>query len=509
MSARDKIERLQQLFPGSVTETQDPETGQVTLRVAPEQLHTALQAALGDAYCSAEKTMLTQVESYAFTWPGKTAARQQATAPVSVQFQPRPDLSKDPETTSNQLIIGDNLAALKLLREGSGTDSLAGKVRLIYIDPPYNTGNAFIYPDNFRESLRSYTARKPKTTDPEGQKAFDDDADHHGRIHADWLSFMLPRLIVARDLLREDGCIVISIDEHELPNLWKLCEEVFGAENFVECMVYDKKSSAKGVPPTKMIAGVHEYMLVFQRSSAFSFIGRPRSEEGFYNPDNDPRGPWRNTNCKSTVKDPREAFDVEDPATGRRFRDVWAFSPAEMARKAAAGELLFPKADGGQVRMKEYFNAFRNANIPIKSSWGLYDAQYNTQYLTRLMGAKVFLNPKHIRLMRDLLAYTTQGNDIVLDFFGGSGTTADALLSLNAEDGHQRRFVLVQLDVPVEPSSAAGKAGYTTIADLCRDRINRAGAALNPAEAHPNWDGNVGYRVLDLGPPTPVDLKVD
>ena len=169
-----------------------------------------------------------------------------------------------------------------------------------------------------------------------------------------------------------------------------------------------------------------------------------------------------------------------------------------MARKAAAGELIFPKSETGQVRMKEYFNEFRNANIPIKSSLGLYDAQYNTQYLTRLMGAKVFLNPKHIRLMRDLLAFTTQGDDIVLDFFGGSGTTADALLSLNAEDGQRRRFVLVQLDVPVEPASAAGKAGYATIADLCRDRIDRAGAALDPAKAHPDWDGDIGYRVFDV-----------
>ncbi|MGB0746305.1 MAG: DNA methyltransferase, partial [Alphaproteobacteria bacterium] len=228
-------------------------------------------------------------------------------------------------------------------------------------------------------------------------------------------------------------------------------------------------------------------------------IGRPRSPEGFDNPDNDPRGPWRNTNCKSTVKDPREAYEVEDPATGRRFRDVWAFSPVEMARKAGAGELIFPKSQSGQVRMKEYFNEFRNANIPIKSSLGLYDAQYNTQYLTRLMGAKVFLNPKHIRLMRDLLAFTTQGDDIVLDFFGGSGTTADALLSLNAQDGQRRRFVLVQLDVPVEPTSAAGKAGYASIADLCRDRIDRAGAALDPAKAHPDWDGDTGYRVFDVG----------
>ena len=499
MTPNDKITGLQRLFPESVIETRDPSTGAVTRRVDPDRLRAALQVELGQEHLAAE--------TYAFTWPGKAQARRQAAAAPEGRLHPRPDLSKSPETTGHRLIVGDNLTALKLLRAGSAAEpeagseigDLAGQVRLIYIDPPYNTGNAFIFPDNFRESLRSYTARKPRAAATDPQQAAED-ADHHGRFHADWLSFMLPRLEVARDLLREDGCIVISIDENELPNLWKLCEEVFGAENFVECMVYDKKSSAKGVPPAQMIAGVHEYLLVFQRSSAFSFIGRPRSPEGFDNPDNDPRGPWRNTNCKSTVKDPREAFEVEDPATGRRFRDVWAFSPAEMARKAGAGELIFPKSQTGQVRMKEYFNEFRNANIPIKSSLGLYDAQYNTQYLTRLMGAKVFLNPKHIRLMRDLLAFTTQGDDIVLDFFGGSGTTADALLSLNAEDGQRRRFVLVQLDVPVEPTSAAGKAGYASIADLCRDRIDRAGAALDPAKAHPDWDGDTGYRVFDVGP---------
>ena len=213
--------------------------------------------------------------------------------------------------------------------------------------------------------------------------------ESNGKFHSDWCSMMYARLMVARSLLKEDGVILISIDENEVKSLGKICDEVFGESNCVECLVYDKKAAAKGVPPVNMIVGVHEYIYVYAKNySKFKFLGIPRSTDGFSNPDNDPRGIWRNTNIKSTTSETR--YTIVDPATGNTFTDTWAFAENELNRMISEGRLLFPSSPHGQVRAKEYYNEFANANTPIKSSLGLYDAQWNTEMIVKLMGGKFF-----------------------------------------------------------------------------------------------------------------------
>lgn len=325
--------------------------------------------------------------------------------------------NKEIETEKNKsvnlLIEGDNYHSLAVLNF-----THQNKIDVIYIDPPYNTGNNdFIYNDKFIDKEDPFR-------------------------HSKWLSFMEKRLKLAHSLLKNSGAIFISIDDHEVAQLKLLCDEIFNEKNFVECISWEKKSSAKGVPPKNMIVNVHEYILVYQKSDKFSFVGEPRNEEGFSNFDKDPRGPWRNTNIKSTVKHKSQAFSITDPETGNIFTDTWAFSKSELERLIKEKYLIFPKNKNGQVRKKEFYKEFKNANIPIKSSWGLFDNQKNTEMLKKFLGDIVFLNPKPLDLIIYLLKSATNKNSIVLDFFAGSGTTAHALLVANKQDKGERKFIL-------------------------------------------------------------------
>ena len=323
------------------------------------------------------------------------------------------DIGTDKTKPVNLLIEGDNCHSLAVLNF-----THQSRIDVIYIDPPYNTGNKdFTYNDKFVDK---------------------DDPWRHSK----WLSFMEKRLKLAHSLLKNSGAIFISIDDNEVAQLKLLCDEIFGEKNFVECISWEKKSSAKGVPPKNMIVNVHEYILVYQKSDKFSFIGEPRSEESFSNPDNDPRGPWRNTNIKSTVKDKSSAFSITDPKTGNVFTDTWAFSKNELERLIKEKYLIFPKNKNGQVRAKEFYKEFQNANIPIKSSWGLFDNQKNTEMLKKFLGDIVFLNPKPLDLITYLLKSAANKDAIVLDFFAGSGTTAHALLVANKQDQGERKFIL-------------------------------------------------------------------
>ena len=312
------------------------------------------------------------------------------------------------------LVEGDNFHVLSALNM---VDSQTGLVDLIYIDPPYNTGNKdFVYKDRFMSK---------------------DD----GYFHTTWLNFMEKRLILARNLLKESGAILISIDEHEFAQLKLLCDSVFGEKNFVEVFVYDKKSAPKGVPPKNMVASVHEYILCYAKDNdKFSFVGIPRSKTGWSNPDNDPRGLWRNTNIKSTVSD--KTYEVVDPSTGNTFVDTWACSEDTMKRYIEEGRIIFPKNKTGQVRIKEYYNEMTNPNIPIKTSLGLFDGQWNTEMLNKLLNGKKFNNPKHLNLMKLIIGAAANSNAIIMDFFAGSGTTGHAVLELNKEDEGNRKFIL-------------------------------------------------------------------
>jgi adenine-specific DNA-methyltransferase len=459
--------RLAEIFPNCVSETRNPQTGEIKRAIDFDLLRQEL------AYDIVEGPQ----ERYRLDWPGKREALALANEPIRKTLRPCKEESVGFDTTQNLYIEGDNLDALKLLQE-----TYLGKVKMIYIDPPYNTGQDFIYDDNFSIGCEEHDLLSG-TQDEEGNAMFDEEkwkqnSSASGRFHSEWLSMIYPRLKLARNLLSDDGIIAISIDENELPNLWTIGKEIFGSDNFIEAFVYQKKSAAKGVPPVNMVVSVHEYIVCFQKSSEFSFIGIPRSIDGFSNPDNDPRGPWRNTNCRSTVKSSSQAFEVVDPKTGNAYKDSWAHSKSEMERMAIEGILIFPKDSTGQVRKKEYYNEFGNPNMPVKTWLGLYDAQENTAALEEMLKGKVFQNPKSRKLLYDFFKFSLGNDSIILDFFSGSATTAHAVMQLNAEDGGNRRHIMVQLPEPCDEKSEAFKAGYKTIAEIGKERIRRAGKKI-------------------------------
>lgn len=434
------IERLKEIFPECVTD------GKVNF--------DALRTILGD-------DVETSGEKYSFNWVGKSDAMKIALMPSTGTLRPCKDKSKDWDKTENLYIEGDNLEVLKTLEK-----TYHNQIKMIYIDPPYNTGKDFVYHDDFHDNVSNYLENS--------DQAFRTNPETAGRFHTDWLNMMYPRLKIARELLKDEGAIFISIDENELKNLGKLCDEIFGEENFVECFVYDKKAAAKGVPPVNMVCGVHEYIFVYAKDYLkFKFIGVTRSKSGFSNPDNDPRGIWRNTNIKSTTSE--TSFPIVDPKTGNVFVDTWAFSQSELEKMIKEQRLIFPKNSDGQVRAKEFYYEFSNANTPIKSSLGLYDAQWNTEMLVKLMDGKFFQNPKHLKLMRDIIAFSVAQNEIIMDFFSGSSTTAHAVMDLNFEDGGKRKFIMVQLPEACDESSEAFKAGYSNICEIGEERIRRAG----------------------------------
>ena len=322
-------------------------------------------------------------ERFGLFWPGKKQALRAAQDPTTATLKPAKDESKDWDTTNNIFIEGDNLEVLKVLQK-----QYHNSIKMIYIDPPYNTGKDFVYPDNFKEGLQNYLEFSQQVD--EGNKKISTNTETAGRYHSNWLNMMYPRLKLARNLLTDDGVIFVSIDNYEVDNLRKILDEIFGEDNFQCIFVWLRKTSPKGVPPVNMVVNSQEYILCYSRSSKFKFIGEPRSKEGFSNPDNDPRGIWRNTNIKSTVKDKSTAFSITDPLSGNKYTDTWAFSPRQLDKMIAEGQVIFPKNPLGQVRAKEYFNEFKNSNIPIITFLGKFDGQSASELLTKLMNGKFF-----------------------------------------------------------------------------------------------------------------------
>ena len=388
------------------------------------------------------KKELKKKKKYGLVWeekPEEVVEMCKEKLPVLKEVKNK-EIITDKDKPVNLLIEGDNYHALSVLNY-----THAKKVDVIYIDPPYNTGNKdFVFNDHYVDKEDAYR-------------------------HSKWLSFMEKRLKLAKNLLKDTGVIFISIDDNEVAQLKLLMDnpDLFGENNFVDYIVWEKKSSAKGVPPVNMLVNVHEYIIAYQRSNKFSFLGEPRSLEGFSNPDNDPRGPWRNTNIKSTVKDKSQVFTIIDPKTGNSFTDTWAYSKKEIERLIKENYLIFPKNKNGQVRKKEFYNEFKKENMPIKSSWGLFDNQKNTEMLKDILGDAIFLNPKPLDLLTYLLKSTIKEDAVVLDFMAGSGTTAHAVLKLNKEDGGSRKFILCTNN---EDNNGNG---YKIAEDICYPRIKK------------------------------------
>ncbi len=473
------IQKIQQLFPNCVTERLSKD-GKPELAIDFEKLQAELS---NDIIAEGE-------ERYQFTWPDKRVANRLANIPTTMTLRPCREESVDFDHTQNLYIEGDNLDVLKVLRE-----TYLGKVKIIYIDPPYNTGNDFVYNDNFAQSRDKFEETNG-LFDEEGNQIIDPmqrNTESNGRFHTDWLNMIYPRLKVARDLLKEDGAIFISIDENEHSNLLSVMNEIFGEANYVDSIVWDKKASAKGVPPQSMMVNVHEYIVVYCKSLEFKFIGEKRDAEkdGFKNPDNDPRGPWRESNIKSTIKPIEDAFTIIDPNTGKRYTNTWAFSKESLEKMISEGRILWKES---LPKQKEFMYEMTNENKAIKSSWGVFDAQSTTVYLKHLIPEVKFDNPKPINLMSYLVEVTLGKDSTILDFFSGSATTAHAIMKLNAEDGGNRKFIMVQLPELTDEKSEAYKAGYKNICEIGKERIRRAGKKIKEE----NKD-KVGIEKLDTG----------
>ena len=475
---QQNIEKIALLFPNCITEKID-ENGKLTKAINFEMLRQMLS-----------DEVLEGDEAYEFTWVGKKAAIVEANKPIRMTLRPCLEESVNWDITKNLYIEGDNLAVLKLLQE-----SYLNKIRVIYIDPPYITGNDFIYKDSFSASLEDYEELEG-VVDSEGKRLFRN-TDSNGRFHSDWCSMLYPRLILSRNLLTEDGAIFVSIDENEYPTLLCMMNEIFGEENYIDTIVWDKKASAKGVPPKSMMVNVHEYIVVFSKSGKFSFIGEKRDAEadGFKNPDNDPRGPWRVSNIKSTTKPIDEAFTIVDPSTGKEYTNTWAFSKESLDQMIREERILWKES---LPKQKEFLYEMTNENKAIKSSWGVFDAQSTTVFLKKLMPQVHFDNPKPLSLMKYLISVAVGRNDIVMDFFSGSGTTAQAIMEANMEDNGDRHFIMVQLPEKIDSESEAFKSGFSSICDIGKERLRKVGASLHEQSPLIISNNDIGFRVFKL-----------
>lgn len=492
------LDKIAELFPGVITESRDPDGGLV--RAVDFDL---LRQELSGHVVEGPR------ERYQLDWPGKRDALFTANAPIAKTLRPARDESVGFDSTRHLFIEGDNLDALKLLQE-----SYLNKVRLIYIDPPYNTGHDFVYDDDFAATTAEYLAKSGQA-DSAGRRLVAN-SESNGRFHSDWLSMMYPRLKLARNLLADDGAIFVSIDSTEHANLTRLLIELMGEENFRANIIWQKRYTRSN--NTRDFTAVVENIVVFSRSDRFAVNLLPRTEETdarYANPDGDPRGPWKAAsflNPATPAQRPNLCYEITNPNTGQVTRPAahaWRRSRAEFDRLTADG-LLYWGADGrSPVPAVKVFLAEARGLTPT-NFWSHEYAGHTdegTRDLAALIGDKVFDNPKPVKLMKRVLEHATDKSSLVLDFFAGTGTMAQAVIELNAEDGGARRFIAVQVPEECPAASAAATAGFGTIADLGKERIRRAGAATASGARHPRWDGDAGFRVLKVDTTNMTDVR--
>lgn len=495
--SQDNIAKIGALFPDCVTEATD-EHGNVRLAIDFDQLRQLLS----------DQTVEGPQERYRLDWPGKREALLTANAPIAKTLRPARNESVDFDTTQNLFIEGDNLDALKLLQE-----SYLGKVKLIYIDPPYNTGRDFIYDDDFSESYDDFM-RKSNQSDSSGGRLVAN-SEGNGRFHSDWLSMMSARLRLARRLLSDDGVIFISIDDGEISNLRKICDEIFGEEQFAAQIIWKKRNTP---PNDRVIGAQHDYILVYVKSSIDALNLRPRSEDQiarYKNPDGHPKGPWVAGDLTSNVKGGRYSaalnYGIRNPRTGQEFfppnNGNWRFNKEKIERLIEQDEIFFGKNDDSSPKLKRFL-----CDVKDGATWTtLWDfAPFNTSgslEMGEIFGnTVVFENPKPEGLIRHIVEAGSSKDGIVLDFFGGSGTTAHAVMAQNAIDGGNRRFVLVQLPEETGEASEAAKAGFGTIAEISKERIRRVGKKVISGACHEGWSRDVGFRVLKIDSSNMTDV---
>nr|WP_301849655.1 site-specific DNA-methyltransferase [uncultured Prevotella sp.] len=486
----DNIMKIAQLFPDCVTETVDERSGQPKHLIDFEKLKQNLS----------DSVMSERAERYQFTWPDKSKAILLANSPINATLRPCREDSVDFDNTQNLYIEGDNLDVLKCLKE-----TYLHKVKMIYIDPPYNTGNDFVYEDDFAQSSEEYLANSGQF-DEQGNRMFTN-AESNGRFHTDWLNMIYPRLKVARDLLTDDGVIFISIDDNEAKNLKNISDEIFGERNFLAQIVWERAFAPINL--MKHFSPSHDYIICYAKNIEKAIChGIERSKEAndrYSNPDNDPRGVWSSSDISVgpaiqdniyTITTP-SGREVEPPA-GRS----WSLSRNAFRERLRDNRIWFGPDGDGVPRIKRFLSELRKTGITPMTIWKHNEVEHSqaaTQKLAKLFDGKKFFDyPKPVPLIERCLQLYTNKDSLILDFFSGSATTAHAVMQLNSEDGGNRKFIMVQLPEKTDEKSEAFKAGYKNICEIGKERIRRAGKKIKEESPLTTQDLDTGFRVLKL-----------
>ena len=502
--ADENFRKLAAMFPNAVTETIN-ENGEVVRAIDKDVLMQEIACTVVDG----------NEERYQFTWPDKKKSVLLANAPINKTLRPvREDEtvptgadsegkpycstgSVDFDTTENLYIEGDNLEVLKLLQE-----TYLGKIKMIYIDPPYNTGNDFVYEDDFAQSTDEYLANSGQY-DEDGNRMVQN-TESNGRFHTDWLNMIYPRLKLAKDLLTDDGVIFISMDDHEQENIKKICDEIFGESNFLAQVIWERAYSPVNLK--KHFSESHDYIICYAKNIETCVCnGLPRSAEAndrYSNPDNDPRGAWKSSDLSVGPRIESKVYEITTPS-GRKVLPpsgyCWRLDKKTFEQYVKDNRIWFG-SDGNNVpSIKRFITEVKQGMTPM-TVWKYTEVGHSqdaAQKLKKLFDGKAFFDyPKSVELIKRCLQLYTDNNCYVLDFFSGSATTAHAVMQLNAEDGGHRKFIMVQLPEVTDEKSEAYKAGYKTICEIGKERIRRAGAKIKEEAGLTAQNLDVGFRVL-------------
>ncbi len=496
--ADENFRKLAELFPHAVTETMD-ENGEVVRAIDKDILMQEISATVVDG----------PEERYQFTWPDKRKAIRLASTPIAATLRPCREESVDFDKTENLYIEGDNLDVLKLLRE-----TYLGKVKMIYIDPPYNTGNDFVYNDDFSVGSDEWVVSSGDYDEQRNRLV--QNTDSNGRFHTDWLNMIYPRLRLAKDLLSDDGVIFISIDDHEVENLRKTCDEVFGSKNFLAQIIWERAYSPINL--MKHFSTSHDYILVYAKNADIAEChGIARSQEAndrYDNPDNDPRGVWKPSDLSVGPAVQQNIYPIKTPS-GRIVEPPagrsWSLSAKAFAERLQDNRIWFGPDGNSVPSMKRFLSELRKNGITPMTIWKYAEVDHSqgaTQKLAQLFdGGKLFDYPKPVDLIKRCLELYSDQDCIVIDFFSGSATTAHAVMQLNAENSEKRKFIMVQLPEALNENTAVGRSGIqfcsecgfaNNICSLGKERIRRAGKKIKEENPLTTQNLDTGFRVLKL-----------
>lgn len=485
------IDRIAALFPNCITEMLDEEHSTPEKKVYKRAVNFELLKQM------LSPDVVDGDEAYEFTWVGKKAAIVEANKPIRKTLRPCVAESKDWDTTENLYIEGDNLEVLKLLQE-----SYLGKVKMIYIDPPYNTGSdRFIYPDDYGMTQDEYETAS-EVYDEEGNKVFSENLSSNPRYHSKWCSMIYQRLLLARGFLTEDGAIFISIDDKEQENLKKICDEVFGASNYVSTIVWQHSIQPKGYLGNFSIQ--HSYVLIYCKDAlSFKLGSLERTDEdnkAYSNPDNDPKGPWRSGDVRNALYRPNLIYDIISPS-GKVIKPCengWRWSKETVAEKIKSGEIIF-SADETRIIRKIYLSTLEGrAPETIWFGKDVGTTREGISELKQLFGQAPFDTPKPTRLIERCITLMNDPQMLIMDFFSGSATTAEAIMKANSKDGGHRTSIQIQYPEECGISSPARKMGYSTISEIGKERIRRAGDKIKSESPMTTQDLDIGFRVPKL-----------